>query len=82
MMPRPVLRNTFNLTYRKISVLALGREVYYDTSIILEALEHSFPAPAHPSLYPQATDDRDYRALMRGFAPHWTNVRSSHHSFL
>ena len=82
MMPRPVLRNTFNLTYRKISVLALGREVYYDTSVILEAPEHSFLALAHPSLYPQATNDRDYRVLMRELAPHWTDVRSSHHSFL
>ena len=42
-MPGPVLHDTFNLTYRKIPVLALGREVYYNTSIILEALEHSFP---------------------------------------
>ena len=43
MIPRPVLHDTFNLTYCKIPILALGREVYYDTSIILEALEHSFP---------------------------------------
>lgn len=27
MMPRPVLRDNFNLTYRKIPVLAIGREV-------------------------------------------------------
>ncbi|OCL06800.1 hypothetical protein AOQ84DRAFT_342781 [Glonium stellatum] len=73
MMPRPILRNAFNVTYRKIPVLALGREVYCDTSIILEALEHFFPAPAHPSLYPRAADGRDNRALMRGFASYWTD---------
>jgi glutathione S-transferase len=28
MMPRPLLRDNFNLTYRKIPVLAMGRELY------------------------------------------------------
>lgn len=27
MMPRPILRDNFHLTYRKIPVLAIGREV-------------------------------------------------------
>ena len=52
MMPRPVLRDTFNTTYRKIPILAIGRDVYCDTSIILEALEHWFPGTR--SLYPDA----------------------------
>lgn len=54
MMPRPLLRDTFHLTYRKIPVLAIGREVYCDSSIILEALEHFFPeVEGYRSLYPK-----------------------------
>jgi len=43
MMPRPILVDNFNLTYRKIPVLAIGRDVFIDTSLILEHL-HSHPA--------------------------------------
>ena len=72
MMPRPVLRDTFNLTYRKIPVLALGRELYCDTSIVVEALEHYFPESAgYQSVYPTATDGRNYKPLMKGFASYW-----------
>ena len=72
MMPRPVLRDTFNLTYRKIPVLALGRDLYCDTSLIVEALEYNFPeAAGYQSVYPTATDGRNYRPLMRGFASYW-----------
>lgn len=54
MMPRPLLRDNFHLTYRKIPVLAIGREIYCDTSIILEALEHFFPeSEGYQSLYPK-----------------------------
>ena len=76
MMPRPLLRTTFNITYRKIPILAIGKELYCDTSIILEALEHFFPirdAKDGSSLYPSAKDGRDYRSLARGFASYWTD---------
>lgn len=43
MMPRPILVDNFNLTYRKIPVLAVGRDVYVDTSLIVEYL-HAHPA--------------------------------------
>ncbi|KAF2088674.1 hypothetical protein K490DRAFT_39211 [Saccharata proteae CBS 121410] len=81
MMPRPILSTTFHLSYRKIPVLAIGRDIYCDTSIILEALEHRFPPAAsslsesagYASLYPRAADGRNYRALIRGFASYWTD---------
>lgn len=54
MMPRPLLRENFHLTYRKIPVLAIGKEIYCDSSIILEALEHFFPeSEGYQSLYPK-----------------------------
>lgn len=42
MMPRPILVENFNLTYRKIPVLAIGRELIVDTSLIVEWL-HTYP---------------------------------------
>ncbi|KAL9087352.1 MAG: hypothetical protein Q9159_003698 [Coniocarpon cinnabarinum] len=72
MMPRPVLRDYFHLTYRKIPVLAIGKDVYCDTSIILEALEQAFP-DTQRSLYPRAADGRDNRAIIRGFQSYWTD---------
>jgi len=75
MMPRPILKDTFNLTYRKIPVCAIGaRDVYCDTALILEALEHHFPASAgYGTLYPLAKDGRQYRGLIRGFTSYWTD---------
>ncbi|EXJ61720.1 hypothetical protein A1O7_02149 [Cladophialophora yegresii CBS 114405] len=73
MMPRPILKDNFNVTYRKIPVLAIGREIYIDTSLILEALEHHFPpAQGYGSLYP-AGHAATYRSLIRGFASYWTD---------
>ena len=74
MLPRPLLTENFNLTYRKIPVLAIGREIYCDTSLIVEALEHFFPeAEGYQTLYPAAADGRNYRPMIRGFASYWTD---------
>ncbi|KAJ4304876.1 hypothetical protein N0V90_000404 [Kalmusia sp. IMI 367209] len=71
MLPRPVLTETFGLTYRKIPVLAIGSDIYCDTSLIIEALEHFFPAQkGWGTIYP-SIKDWDYRSLARGFASFW-----------
>ena len=47
-------------------------QVYLDTSLILEALEHYFPASeGYGTLYPPPT--ATYRPLIRGFASYWTD---------
>ncbi|KAF2648655.1 hypothetical protein K491DRAFT_698750 [Lophiostoma macrostomum CBS 122681] len=76
MMPRPILRSTFGLTYRKIPVVAIGREVYCDTSLIIEALEHYFPVSGGwGTVYPKfdGIDEWVYRGLARGFASFWVD---------
>ena len=74
MMPRPLLKDNFHLTYRKIPVLAIGRELYCDTSLICEALEHFFPeSEGYQTLYPVAADGQSYRGVIRGFASYWTD---------
>ncbi|KAF7189345.1 hypothetical protein HII31_09323 [Pseudocercospora fuligena] len=70
MMPRPVLKDTFGLTYRKIPVMAIGRDVYCDTSLICEALEHFYPDKER-TLYPRTADGVNLRPMMRGFASYW-----------
>lgn len=65
-------RNSMTV-YRKAPPLTKS-QMYCDTSIILEALEHVFK-DGHPSLYPKTADGRDYRAMIRGFASYWTDVR-------
>lgn len=78
MLPRPLLTHTFALSYRKIPVLAIGREVYCDTSLIIEALEHYFPpTQGYGSVYPkfEGVDEWTYRGLVRGFASFWMDVR-------
>ena len=90
-MPRPILKDNFHLTYRKIPVLAIGHEVsrsspfigslmltvspqvYCDTSLIIEVLEHLF-SNDHPLIYPPAADGNTNRAIIRGLASYWTDV--------
>ncbi|KAF2728005.1 hypothetical protein EJ04DRAFT_120401 [Polyplosphaeria fusca] len=84
MLPRPLLTTTFALPYRKIPILTIAREIYCDTSLIIEALEHFFPAsPTGPygTIYPPPTSSSTtdtlapwiYRGLARGFASFWTD---------
>lgn len=77
MLPRPLLTTTFAVTYRKIPILAIGREIYCDTSLIIEALEHFFPVDqGWGSVYPkvQGIEEWTYKGLVRGFASFWTDV--------
>ncbi|KAF1979284.1 hypothetical protein BU23DRAFT_586552 [Bimuria novae-zelandiae CBS 107.79] len=71
MLPRPLLTTTFALPYRKIPILLIGKDLYCDTSLILEALEHFFP-PTHgfPSLHPPIPG-WNYAGLARGIASFW-----------
>lgn len=53
MLPRPEINKGLGLTYRRIPVLAVGNDVYIDTSLIVSALERRFPvASGYPSLFP------------------------------
>lgn len=84
-MPRPLLKEVFGLSYRKIPILAIGREIYCDTSLIIEVLEQYFPSysptcyaatasGSYGTIYPQASmGSWDYRPLARGFASFWTD---------
>ncbi|KAJ3801598.1 hypothetical protein GGU11DRAFT_717396 [Lentinula aff. detonsa] len=42
-LPRPEITEMLGLTYRLIPVLAIGNDIYCDTSLIVAALERRFP---------------------------------------
>jgi glutathione S-transferase len=49
-MPRPDLK-ALGVEYRRIPVVAIGRDIYTDTRLILSKLEALYPASdAHPSI--------------------------------
>ena len=78
MLPRPVLTTTFGLSYRKIPILAIGRDVYCDTSIIIEALEHQFSASngwgtVYPSVVGEGGSEWDYSGLVKAMVAWWTD---------
>ena len=53
-LPRPELSETLGITYRRIPILAIGRDVYADTSLIASTLERRYPASdGYGTLFPQ-----------------------------
>jgi len=53
-LPRPELSETMGISYRRIPILAIGRDVYVDTSLIASTLERRYPASdGHGTLFPQ-----------------------------
>ncbi|KAF9058152.1 hypothetical protein BJ165DRAFT_1426015 [Panaeolus papilionaceus] len=57
MLPRPEITDLLGITYRRIPVLAIGNDVYCDSSLIASALERRFPASAgYGTIYPPRAD--------------------------
>ncbi|KAF8639822.1 hypothetical protein AX17_001078 [Amanita inopinata Kibby_2008] len=54
-LPRPEITELLGITYRRIPILAIGRDVYCDTSLIVAALERHFPPSVdHGTMFPKA----------------------------
>ncbi|OSC98982.1 hypothetical protein PYCCODRAFT_1438790 [Trametes coccinea BRFM310] len=52
-LPRPDLSDRLGITYRRIPILAIGKDVYCDSSLIAAVLERRFPAAAgYGTLFP------------------------------
>ena len=52
-LPRPELSEIMGVTYRRIPILAIGRDVYTDTSLIASTLERRYPTSAgYGTLFP------------------------------
>lgn len=58
-LPRPELSETMGITYRRIPILAIGKDVYADTGLIASTLERRYPASAgYGTLFPQRKGGR------------------------
>jgi glutathione S-transferase len=69
MPPRVDLADRLGIPYRRIPVLAIGRDVYVDTSLITDALEKRFNESAgHATLFPprKGSEARD-TGLVKAF---------------
>jgi glutathione S-transferase len=56
MLPRPDI-SALGIAYRRIPLLAIGRDIYADTRLILDKLDALFPpSPEHPPLIPAGSD--------------------------
>lgn len=70
-LPRPDI-TALGVNYRRIPILALGRDIYCDSLLILQKLDEQYPpSPAHQPL--AATDDPKDRALEK-LLEKWTDV--------
>jgi glutathione S-transferase len=64
-LPRPDLAE-LGINYRRIPLLSIGRDVYYDTRLILARLEQSFPeSSSYPPL--STPDNKGLEALLEKF---------------
>lgn len=52
-LPRPDITDRLGIGYRRIPLLAIGNDVYCDTSLISLVLERSFPKEeGYPTIFP------------------------------
>jgi len=52
--PRPELLELLGIAYRRVPVLAIGNDVYCDSSLIVSVLERTFPpSEGYPTLFPK-----------------------------
>jgi len=63
-MPRPDLA-AIGVEYRRIPVMAIGRDIYLDTRLIIEKLETLFPSSTeHPSISATTNDQKALERLL------------------
>ena len=56
-LPRPEVMELLGIGYRRIPLLAIGNDVYCDTTLIVPQLEkHIPPSPAFASVFPPRKD--------------------------
>jgi hypothetical protein len=74
-LPRPQVSELLGLKYRKIPILAIGNDVYCDTSLIASTLERRFPPEqGYPTLFPsrKGSDVKDI-GLQKAFTIYYTD---------
>jgi hypothetical protein len=71
-LPRPELSELLGVTYRRIPVLAIGNDVYCDTSLISYALERHFPPSAgYGTIFPRRKNGMTDTGMIKAFAKYY-----------
>jgi glutathione S-transferase len=66
-MPRPDVAS-LGIAYRRIPILAIGRDVYHDTRLIIQKLEALYPASAaHPPIAATAPEHQALEELLEAW---------------
>ncbi|KAJ7144686.1 hypothetical protein C8R46DRAFT_1232533 [Mycena filopes] len=75
-LPRPEITDLLGLTYRRIPILAIGNDIYCDTSLIACALERRFPATrGYGTIFPNRKHGADAdTGLIKTCAKHWADT--------
>ncbi|KAJ7179147.1 hypothetical protein C8R46DRAFT_1211747 [Mycena filopes] len=75
-LPRPEITDLLGLAYRRIPLLAIGNDIYCDTSLIASALERRFPATrGYGTIFPNRKHGADAdTGLIKAFAKHWADT--------
>lgn len=74
-LPRPELGEKLGVSYRRIPILAIGNDVYCDSSLIANALERHFPpSEGYKSLFPPRIDGgKSDTGLVKLLCMYWTD---------
>ncbi|KAJ7129726.1 hypothetical protein C8R44DRAFT_777507 [Mycena epipterygia] len=76
MLPRPEITDLLGVTYRRIPILAIGNDIYCDTSLIASALERRFPASqGYGTIFPNKKHGGDAdTGLIKAFTKYWVDA--------
>ena len=74
-LPRPDITDRLGIGYRRIPLLAIGNDVYCDTSLIIPVLERTFSSSKEaPTLFPNRKGGtRADTGLIKAFAMSYTD---------
>ncbi|KAF7359219.1 Glutathione s-transferase [Mycena sanguinolenta] len=76
MMPRPEISDLLGITYRRIPILAIGNDIYCDTSLIASALERRFPKlRGYGTIFPNKKHGAGAdTGLIKAFSKYWPDT--------
>jgi hypothetical protein len=74
-LPRPDITDRLGIGYRRIPLLAIGNDIYCDTSLIIPAIERTFSnLEGSPTLFPSRKGGvRADTGLIKAFAMSYTD---------
>jgi glutathione S-transferase len=71
-LPRPELSELLGVTYRRIPILAIGNDVYCDTSLISYVLERRFPTSVgYGTIFPRRKNGKADTGMIKAFAQNY-----------